>query len=242
MREFDFLIVTESLQTIIHIEAKRSKTVLNKDKAAEQLQKGLHFAKENLPFPENERWKYTRVLYFGSGKEGKNTTDDPFTCCPDCKPFVIDSQTNIPEWCSHMSSGISASIPTIQSASTYILMCKFLLHQMFQQGQCVTQNDIIKYTEETSDAIFTPQNIIFWSNEQFKLLNDSQLTRICFISPFGTGKTTLIKAKARELIEDGQNVTFVFFEEADSPKETLLQKTYLMEFPKASFVTLKGID
>ena len=235
MREFDFLIVSESLQTIIHIEAKRSYSISSREKAAEQLKKGLDFALENLPFPIHESWMYTRVIYFGSDPSGNQ-----YSFCPKCKLFVIDSKTNLNDWWINISKIFEASTKSVTSTSTYIMICKFLLHQMFQQGQCVTQNDIIKYTEETSDAIFITKNIIFWSSEQFSLINDAQNKRLFFISPYGTGKTTLIKAQAKELLEAKQRVVFVFFEEGGLTQQTLLQKTYQIEFPAATFYILKG--
>ena len=260
MREFDFLIVSESLNSIIHIEAKRCNSKSSREKAAKQLKQGLDFVLENLPLPGNQGWKYTRVIYFGSGKEDQSPSVNPHNFCPKCYLFVLDSKTNLNEWWLNISKKLETSTqinqtgtdlvsyevkrgahvyPT-QTTSTYILMCKFLLHQMFQQGQCVTQNDIITHTEETSDAIFRPKNIIFWSKDQFLLLNNAQNKRAFFISPFGTGKTTLIKAKAKELLESGQKVAFVFFEDADMSQESLLQRTYQIEFPGATYVNLKG--
>jgi hypothetical protein len=46
-----------------------------------------------------------------------------------------------------------------------------------------------------------------------------------FTSHFGTGKTILLKAKAKQLVTNGDQVSFVFFGE-----ETLLQKSYKQEF------------
>jgi DNA replication protein DnaC len=239
-KEFDFFIVLQPLQTIIHIEAKRSCSKSSKGKAAEQLKKGLDFAIKNFPFPCNEGWKYTRVVYFGSSNQGQSQVEHLFDICPTCNLFVINSKTNLNEWWFNITKQIETSTWKSHSTSTYIMMCKFLLHQMFQQGQSVTQNDIIRYTEETSEAIFTYKNIIFWSTQQFSLLYNDKNQRIFFISPFGTGKTTLIKAQAKELLEAKHKVIFVFFEESDTSQETLLQKTYQVEFPGATIVTLQG--
>ena len=41
-------------------------------------------------------------------------------------------------------------------------------------------------------------------------------------------------------MESGQTVAFVFFEDADMSQESLLQRTYQIEFPGATFVNLKG--
>ena len=238
MREFDFLIVSESLNSIIHIEAKRCNSKSSREKAAKQLKQGLDFVLENLPLPGNQGWKYTRVIYFGSGKEDQSPSVNPHNFCPKCYLFVLDSKTNLNEWWANISKKLETSTQNNQTA--YIRMCKFLLHQMFQQGQCVTQNDIITHTEEISEAIFSLKNIIFWCKNQFSLLNNAQNHKTFFISEFGTGKTTLIKAQAKELLENGQKVAFVFFEDADTSQESLLEKTYRFEFPGASFVNLNG--
>ena len=245
MREFDFLIVSEPLKTIIHIEAKRSYSILNQEKGSEQLKKGLDFAMENLPFPKDEGWNYSRVLYFGRGKERKSQDEETMSICPKCQLFFLDFDKNLDEWWNEISQPIDVSMPNVTSTSTYIKICKFLFHQMFQQGQCVTQNDITRHTEETALAIATFENIIFWSNEQYSLMNDAQKTRVIFTSPFGTGKTTLIKAKAKEFLKNNCKVTFVLFEETDTSQETLLKKTYQLEFPEAQFpgasiISVKG--
>ena len=235
MRECDFLIVSEPLKTIIHIEAKISYSPKSKKKGLEQLKKGLDLAKENLPFPEEENWNYCRVLYFGRGREQKSHDEYTINSCPKCQLFVLDFEKNLDEWWNEISQPMDKSPPTATATSTYIQICKFLLHQMFQQGQCVTQNDIIKHTEQTADAIGTSKNIIFWSKDQFSLMNDAQKTRVVFTSPFGTGKTILIKAKAKELLKNNCKVIFVLFEETDTSHETLLKKTYQLEFPESQF-------
>ena len=245
MGEFDFVIVSEPLKRIIHIEVKSSYSTLNQEKGSEQLKKLLDFAMENLPFPEEEGWNYNRFLYFGRGKERQIPVKETINTCPECQLFVLDFGKNLDEWWNEISQPIDISLPNVASTSTYIQICKFLLHQMFQQGQCVTQNDIIRHTEETTLAIVTFENIIFWSNEQYSLMNDAQKTRVIFTSSFGTGKTTLIKAKAKELLKKNCKVTFVLFEEADTSQETLLKKTYQFEFPEAQFpgasiISVKG--
>ena len=37
-------------------------------------------------------------------------------------------------------------------------------------------------------------------------------TRLAFTSPFGTGKTILLKAKATELLKEGEKVNIIIFE------------------------------
>jgi hypothetical protein len=78
--EFDFLILSSYLKTVIHIEAKKSYNDSNRKKACQQLDKGKLFFKENFPFPNEENWSYIKMACFGESVEN---------VCPKCKPFVI---------------------------------------------------------------------------------------------------------------------------------------------------------
>ena len=218
-REYDFLILSEKLKTIIHIEAKLSNSDKGRNKAAEQLKNGLDFFKEILPFPENEHWKYARVMYFGKGKDG---TSEQSSSCSECGLFLLNPDTKLDEWWKEICQKIDAS--TLNATFSYIQICKFLLHQMFKQNQPVTQSDTLKYTEyniETRSRV----NNIFWTNTQFLIFNGFN-KHIFFPSAYGTGKTILIKAKAKELVVENLKVIIVLFKETDTSQDSLLQLTY----------------
>ena len=78
--EFDFLILSLNLKTIIHIEAKRSYNVAIHKKACQQLDKGKLFFKENFSFPSEEKWSYIKMAFFGENVED---------VCQKCKPYFI---------------------------------------------------------------------------------------------------------------------------------------------------------
>jgi hypothetical protein len=117
-------------------------------------------------------------------------------------------------------------------SSTYILTLKVLLHQMFQQGDCVTKKDLLEYTRDKCESVSSSANIFFWSNVQYNVLSEPKLKRVAFNSQFGTGKTILLKEKARSLIRENKNckIVFVVFEDSNATKESLLMKTYREEF------------
>jgi hypothetical protein len=81
--EFDFIIVSLPLKSIIQVEAKNGNNVKNIKSAEEQLNQGQEFFKENFPFPSSENWKYTKMMCFGESV-GKDI-------CDDCKPFVLST-------------------------------------------------------------------------------------------------------------------------------------------------------
>ena len=73
---------------------------------------------------------------------------------------------------------------------------------MFQREQLFTKTDLANYTSETAEKMFEFDNkTFFWTKHQ-KALIDSSPKRVLFTSEFGTGKTTLLKAKAKKLCKE----------------------------------------
>jgi len=78
---------------------------------------------------------------------------------------------------------------------------------------------------------------------QYNVLKNEEKKRVVFCSPFGTGKTILLKAKAKELLARKERVVFIIFGDKDSSQESLLTISYRSEFkdiPNVSIVSLKG--
>jgi hypothetical protein len=70
---------------------------------------------------------------------------------------------------------------------------------MFQREQIFSVTDVANYTKQTADTMNVVKNqLFFWTNHQ-KTIIDSNQKRVLFTSAFGTGKTTLLKAKATQL-------------------------------------------
>ncbi len=70
---------------------------------------------------------------------------------------------------------------------------------MFQREQLFTKTDLANYTTEAAEKMFVFDNkTFFWTKHQ-KALIDLSPKRVLFTSEFGTGKTTLLKAKAKQL-------------------------------------------
>jgi SpoVK/Ycf46/Vps4 family AAA+-type ATPase len=70
---------------------------------------------------------------------------------------------------------------------------------MFQREQLFTKTDVANYTIQAAEKMFEFENkTFFWTKHQ-KALIDTSPKRVLFTSEFGTGKTTLLKAKAKQL-------------------------------------------
>jgi hypothetical protein len=76
---------------------------------------------------------------------------------------------------------------------------------MFQREQIFSMTDVVNCTVESADRMNVVKNqLFFWTNHQKRII-DSNQTRVLFTSEFGTGKTTLLKAKATQLGKERRN-------------------------------------
>ncbi len=225
--EFDFLIVSEPLKAIFQLEVKQTYSKQTRKKGAEQLQKGKSTLQSIVHFLPDD-WKYVGILYFAFDNRGKRFNLSTSQNCQNCQLFILGPETDFEAWWQELSSKLTAKKSTIFDRNTYIQIVQYLSTQMYKQRDCFTKQDLLHYTEDKIDKISTPENVFFWSKSQYPLLHDRRKKRMVFSSSFGTGKTVLLKAKAKTLLDYGQKVAFVF--EGESPKETLLQMQYKEEF------------
>jgi hypothetical protein len=114
---------------------------------------------------------------------------------------------------------------TKESSSSYIKQVQFLFMYMFQFKQRFTKTDVANYTTQAAENMFDLQKeTFFWTKHQ-KALIYSRPKRVLFTSEFGTGKTTLLKAKAKQLSSEKQ-IFFVLFTELNG----LLFQSLTVEF------------
>jgi hypothetical protein len=190
--EFDFLIVSEPLQTIFHIEVKRTCSKNTADSAAKQLDRGLKLFQDKIPLPETEEWKYVRMMCFGIAGEKHSIF------CSECQKYVLGTNKDV--W-TEIAKTIHQQVLAKASTQTYLNILKYILYEMFKQESCATTQQLINETRKTSDALSTMKNIFFWSKEQLNIIKATQdEKRVALTSEFGTGKTILLKEKAKELI------------------------------------------
>ncbi len=246
--EFDFLIVSEPLQTIFHIEVKRTCTKNTSDSAAKQLNRGLKLIEDKIPFPEKEKWKYVRMMCFGLDDQKLSIF------CPECQKYALGPTKDV--W-TEITKTIKQPDLASTSSKTYLTILKYLLYEMFKRESCVTTQQLIKETRKNSDAMTTMSNIFFWSKEQLNIIKSTKdEKRVALTSEFGTGKTFLLKEKAKEMlgIKDKKEKTqkdlpeaqfvqpkivFVIFEGKAS--DTILKQEYVAQFSEKS-ATVCGIS
>jgi DNA replication protein DnaC len=208
------------LKTIFQIEVKKTNARKTRNSAKEQLQKGQKLFKTRIPFPKEENWQHVKYLFFALNekKEVFIAADPPF-CCR-CQPYILGPATDFSVWWGQMTANLShlhsQTSSTPLNRDIYKQAIQVLTHQMYIQQDCITNQNLLDYTEEKIEKISTPEKLIFWSKTQFPLLHDSRKKRIVFTSHFGTGKTVLLRAKAKQLIEKGEKIVFIFFGSSDS--------------------------
>ncbi len=98
---------------------------------------------------------------------------------------------------------------------------------MFQREQVFTKTDVANYTTQTSEKMFGLENTTFFWTKHQKTLLDSNPKRVIFTSEFGTGKTTILKAKAKQL---GREIYFQDLKNKSKKIETSSGKIFFVLF------------
>jgi hypothetical protein len=218
-KELDFLIISRSEKSIVHLEVKTSCSKEATKIGFEQLQKGIHFLTETVPFEKKEDWRLIRAIFFG--KKNEHTAAD--SICKVCQKFVLGPETDFGNWWKENVVATSNNVaPTSDARESYLNILKILFFQMYAQSDCITNTDLIRRTDETTDAVASVENILFWTRVQKDIMSDSGKTRVAFISNMGTGKTTLLMHKAKELLKQKLKVFYVI---VNDTTENLLAQT-----------------
>jgi hypothetical protein len=218
-REYDFLIVSKVFRTIFHIEVKASCTPTHQQKAAEQLSKGQEFFSETIPFPQEEGWKYVKIMCFG--KDVGTFSEG----CQDCRnKFILGPDTDLNKWWDEITKDLNPE-ENISKSKTYVDIMKYLLHQMFYQEMCITDANLTQYTEEKIKKI----EGIFLSKHQFNVMHLTT-KKVAFTSFYGTGKTTLLKLKAHQVMEENKTDKVVIVVIEETEKDSILITDYRNKF------------
>ena len=101
--------------------------------------------------------------------------------------------------------------------------------------KCLITGDLTNYTEEKIENTFShriEKSKYFLSLEQFKIFHNPSMKRLVFMTKYGTGKTLLMSAKARKLIEKKEKVVIIVFHEKDISLVTVKFKSLFL--PKKS--------
>jgi hypothetical protein len=221
-REYDCYIVSKPFRTIFHIEFKASCTPIQQQKAAEQLSKGEQFFKATIPFPQEKGWKYIGIMCFGKDIGTFNGG------CPDCrKKFVLGPDTDLSVWWEEITKDLKPEVNNTKS-ETYIDILKYLLHLMFKQEMCITDANLTHSTEEKYQKI-EKHETIFLSKDQFNVLH-SRAKKVAFTSFYGTGKTTLLKLKANQILQKKETEKVVIVVVEETEQNSILTISYRNKF------------
>ena len=189
-REFDFLIISALSRTLIHIEVKGTYSTEYFKTASSQLQKGFLMFSEKFSFPAEKGWKYVKAIYF-------EKILNPGKMCEDCQKFVFTSDSDIETFLDFHLTKRSE----LETDSVYLEMIRFLLFVMFQTNEpIITPRDVAKHADKVQEKVFTAEKIIFYSKDQFNILRNGP-KKVLMTSYYGTGKTTILKSKIRDMAE-----------------------------------------
>jgi type II secretory pathway predicted ATPase ExeA len=72
------------------------------------------------------------------------------------------------------------------------------------------------------------------------LLKNEAKKRVMFVSDFGTGKTSLLRTKAKQLLDRNEEVVIISFEDKDSSQDSLLTNMLRAEFNEDTVFSLRG--
>jgi hypothetical protein len=76
-----------------------------------------------------------------------------------------------------------------------------MLADSHSQKMVITKADTATYTLAKCDLICSDIKVIYWTKQQ-KMINTTEPKRIIFTSDYGTGKSTLLKAKALQVLKE----------------------------------------
>jgi hypothetical protein len=229
-REYDFLIVSKPNRTFFHIEIKTSCTLKDQQKAAQQLSEGKYFFKETIPFPQEKGWKYVKIMCFGKDVGTFNEG------CRDCrKKFILGPDADLSVWWEEITNDLKVEEDNTKS-ETYDDILKFLLHQMFKQEMCITDANLTQYTEEKIEKI----EAIFLSRHQFNVMHLTA-KKVAFTSFYGTGKTTLLKLKAKEILKRNKNEKVLIVVIEETKEESILLTEYRKTFKNEDKTIVLGL-
>merc|ERR1719232_1246864 len=223
-QESDFLIINPEYMYIMALEGKYNlhSQSANKDKKP-SLQKGLDQISKIKTILEaffgndidlNE-WKFVGAL-------GYVTMADHVKCCSKCKPFVVKSSE-----IEHLFEKVESGCVKKRITEDYKLLIRNLLYTVFANPGPIVRSkideEIFKKIQKQGDYC----NILFWTPSQFDLiqLDEDYCPRykhVLFNSSYSTGKTEVIKAMMKKLMENGQKVHFIFCVDASEKKKPIL--------------------
>ena len=232
--KFDFIIVSEPLKTVFIIDVKTNA-------GAHQLKSGMEFLKQSLVLLKEAKWNFVEFIYLDEeAKEHSRFVER--------QKYVLGPKTDFDEWWKNINLADMTKIMETEEKTlndnSYVLICKALLSQMCLTSELITETNTTKKScsSETHITKSNTEKIITLTGAQYSTLRNQHMKRVILASDFGTGKSLILKAKAKELLKIEERVVIVLFDDDKTKLQFLLNKKYDQEFQSfANFVKVEII-
>jgi hypothetical protein len=201
--QFDFVIVSNQLNTIFVFEIKNNLTRTSQKYLLELLNRGLMFFESEFRFPPEEKWNLICLGYVNQQKTK--------SVCHISERFVLGPETNFELWWQEMTTLLQPKCSKA-SRNTYTDLIKVVLGEM----DMATEGQLVQSTIDNINKMFSSQ-----TTDEFQLQKVALLPSLYSIS------SILLKEKAQDLVAQGKTVVIVLFADA---VESMKIKEYQKEF------------
>jgi hypothetical protein len=185
--ETDFVIVSKQRKHIYIIESKDSKHKAIKN-VVDQLKRVKNYLQKYFgAFLKG--WKIILCVYF-------HINNPALEFCDNCEPFVLTEDTNFAEWWTNQNVKRTDS-----DSESWKDLFKFLIFSQHAHKEPVSKADTTnKLHKVITTKVGAVNNIFLWSKKQLSIFKNSQeATKVIISGPFVSGKTIILKEKAKEV-------------------------------------------
>jgi Cdc6-like AAA superfamily ATPase len=111
---------------------------------------------------------------------------------------VLTKDTNFSEWWADQTEKLSQGKTSSQNSDNDLF--KYLLFSQHAHKEPVSKAELANKLHSTfTSKIGNKKNIILWNKEQLTISQNKDAKQLIISGPFGSGKTVLLKEKAKEL-------------------------------------------
>ncbi|XP_066913357.1 uncharacterized protein [Clytia hemisphaerica] len=192
-REYDVLILSYSRKLVIGIELKRTSTDQALLKACGQLDKYRTSLEETLGDQFGSGWQFFPVICVQHDSRTFKSA------------HYINAMTDIRDWLSNVlkrfpmiinQTDLTDSLANLKNVLRIIV---FAVHVSVP----VTHTNWVDYISQAIDNVSTHDNLIFYSNQQLAAFksDDPKCKKIFVQGKFGTGKSILLREKAKQICQ-----------------------------------------
>eukprot|EP00111_Clytia_hemisphaerica_P022810 TCONS_00067146-protein len=215
-REMDCFIILYKRKLIISIEMKRT---IYTDSVFKQIDRNHRLFEKKLGNQFSSEWNFFPVVC-AKFSDGINVETKHF----------ITMETKVDEWLDNVFKKFK-EIPQNPNRSSrddlkkVLQILVYALHasNKFQNSQ-ITSSNWVSYVTGAIENIATPDNILFYSKEQFAIMNNRDYDRLIISAGWGTGKSILLKHKAIQLKNHfckGEEIVYILGERPLRDSHTL---------------------